>query len=197
MSLYKQYVFKCMYLQKHIENMVNAGYIAINNIELDALDNEDLIITITSDGICEGAMFVVITKKDTEESILGYQDRGETVKFLKGLGRLNTAAYIASCLKDGQQLNITDKTGIKYGIARINIMDNRYIVTGGFENPTGFLNINGLKGKEVTNLVMNRLISDDQDFCSFDPKTISIIIETSVALASGASIYSKPYVEVI
>lgn len=196
-EIYKQYLFKSMYLQRHIENMVKAGY--INGVEdgfvLDADDNDNLLITVTSDGIDNSRMFVVITRHSDNESILGYHDKGETIRYLKGLGRLNTAAYIASCLKNGQEFLIMDKEQKPYGIKRIDIMGNKYIVTGGYANPTGFFNINGLHVKEVTDLVMRKLICDDQDFCMFDPKSLFIKICEGVASRLSASIFSKPYID--
>lgn len=192
MGIYKQYVFKCLYIQSFIEDMIKKGFLAEGS-GLHLNDDSEILITITSDDGAD-SVFVLISDNVTNESLLGYQDNGETIRYLKCLGRLSSAAFIASCLKNGQQFYLIDKNNHKYGIARVDLMDNSHIVIGGYENPIGFLNIVGMAPKQVTDFVLRKLISDDHEFCSFDPKTLHICITKKIGVNLNANIFAKPYV---
>jgi len=170
-------------------------YPHLNAEHKDCGDEESISVDISSD---DGENKMHITVEDSNGNIIAkYCDDGQTMRFMKGLGKLSTAAYISSYLKNGQEFFFIDKHGNRCGLARIKVLEENYIVIGGQGCDTTFTLIDGKNVKEITSTITWKLVKMFSGSHWIDFKSMQIMIKNDVAIIIGSAIFEKPYVNVL
>lgn len=126
--------------------------------------------------------------------IAEYEDNGETIRYLKGLGKIIMVSYIASCLFDFSSFFIKDKSSYKYGISKISSLGRTYILFGGYSGPTDIIDITGMSKESIKNITCEKILSDYMKYKFIDFKSMKIFISKEVASYTNSSLFEKPYI---
>lgn len=184
----RHYRYQGKYIIRHIEEIgcVDSGV-------FDGVDSDMFNICISDDK----SGYIVTAYDDSAREVLSFRDNGETKRFFKGLGKLCSAAYIASKLLDGDMISLSDKHGNKFYICRVYIIGNEYIVTGGYDNPTDFIPVIGDRVDDIISHIICKLISVHYDYGILDFKSMFIRVPAIVASKIEANLLSKPYIQIL
>ena len=141
---------------------------------------------------------IIKNKTDVEvfledKLLLKYVDNGETSNYLKGLGKISFLSSLIYKMDSNNSIDIDDNFDFCIGVSKIEVLNNQYLVIGGYDNWTVFEELKDSSVEDIVLMLLN--YSKDYGFSNF--KTMYIRINEEVSKCLHESDFTKPYIYVI
>lgn len=153
--------------------------------------NDDDMLSVINRHVGDSEYEVEIYNGDN--IVYAYRDFGDTMEYLKGLGKIVTVAGIASTIPPGYIFDIDDSS-ICYGVSKLKTLNNDFIIFGGYENWSVMINIDGMSKESAKDKIIQELLNYRENYGFADLKKMYIRMHENVAAYLSAEIFSKPYI---